>query len=131
MEMLFLFAFAFGRQSAAAVFHLTSLFALAAMMTSYGRRMGEAKAGVCGALLVFVSPVMGTDAASAYNDVALACAGFAVFYLLEIWREQEDNRLLIPAGLSAGFCFAIKYTGGVALAPHHAMVSARGQPHPA
>ena len=115
MEMLFLYAFAFGRQSAAAVFHLACLGALAGLMICYGRRAGIAGAGACAAALVFVSPIVGTDAASGYNDVALATAGFAVFYLLEVWREELNDRLLIPAGLAAGFCFAIKYTGAVAI----------------
>jgi len=48
---------------------------------------------------------------SAYNDVGLATVGFALFYLLEIGGDA----LLIPIGLLAGFCFAIKYTGFVAI----------------
>ena len=62
-------------------------------------------------MLVFLSPVAGIDGVSAYNDVALAATAFAMFYLLEIWREEngfaEKDRLLIPIGLLAGFCFAI------------------------
>jgi hypothetical protein len=114
-EMLFLYAFAFGRQSAAAVFHLACLGVLAGLLICYGRRAGIAGAGACAAALVFVSPIVGTDAASAYNDVALATAGFAVFYLLEVWREELNDRLLIAAGLAAGFCFAIKYSGAAAI----------------
>ena len=34
---------------------------------------------------------------------------------MELWREKLDDQLLIPAGLVAGFCFAIKYTGFVAI----------------
>ena len=48
-------------------------------------------------------------------DVALATVGFAVFALLEIWRESREMALLVPAGLLAGFAFAIKYTGVVAV----------------
>lgn len=114
MEMLFLFAFAFGGHSAAATVHLAFLFTLATAMLCYARRLGRPRAGVCAALLVYLSPVTGVDGVSAYNDVALAAAGFSMFYLIEIWREKGEGKFEIPIGLLAGFCFAIKYTGVVA-----------------
>src|SRR5579864_46226 len=73
VELLFLFAFAFGRHSAAALTHFAFLIALAWAMLCYARRFGFPVAGVCGALLVFVSPVVGLDGTVAYNDVATAC----------------------------------------------------------
>ena len=114
MEMLFLFAFAFGRHAAAATVHCMFLFTLPLLMLGYARRIGHPIAGVCAAMLVYLSPVVGIDGVSAYNDVALATVAFATFYLTEIWREDKDKRLTIPIGLLAGFCFAIKYTGFVA-----------------
>lgn len=116
VEMLFLFAFSLGRHSAAATVHCCYLLALPVLILSYARRVGKPAAGVCAAILVLAAPVAGIDGSSAYNDVALATTGFALFYLLEIWREKEqtDDRLLIPAGLLAGFCVAIKLTGFVA-----------------
>ena len=114
MEMLFLYAFAFGRQSAAATVHCCYLLLLPFLIVSYGRRIERPQAGVCAAMLAFLSPVMGIDGISAYNDVALAATAFALFYILEIWRDAQNDRLLIPAGLLAGFCYAIKYTGFVA-----------------
>jgi hypothetical protein len=115
MEMLFLFAFAFGRHSAAATVHCLFLLTLPVLMVCYARRIGHPKAGVCAAMLVFLSPLAGIDGVSAYNDVALATAAFGTFYLLEILRDEQNDRLLIPIGLLAGFCFAIKYTGFVAI----------------
>ena len=56
MEMLYLFAFAFGRHSAAAVVHLGFLVALAWQMISWARRAGFELAGICAALLVFPEP---------------------------------------------------------------------------
>lgn len=121
VEMLFLFAFAFGRNSAAATVHCCYLLALPVLILSYGRRIGRPAAGVCAALIVGLSPVVGIDGISAYNDVALATTAFALFYLLELWRENDGNdRLLIPIGLLAGFCVAIKLTGFVA--PIYAVV---------
>ncbi len=111
VEMLFLFAFAFGRQSAAATVHCCYLLALPLLMLSYGRRIGHPRAGIGAAMLVFLSPLMGIDGVSAYNDVALATTAFALFYLLEIWREENQRSLLVPIGIAAGFCFAIKATG--------------------
>ena len=111
MEMLFLFAFAFGGHAAAATVHCLFLLTLPFLMLNYAQRIGHAKAGVCAAMMVFLSPLAGIDGVSAYNDVALATSAFALFYLLEI----KSDRLLIPIGLMAGFCFAIKYTGFVAI----------------
>jgi hypothetical protein len=113
-EMLFLVAYSVGRHSAAALVHFLFLLALPAALIAYGRRFGLQTAGAIAALLVFVAPVAGIAGTSAYVDVALAFSGFATFYFLEIWNERrEDTRLLLAAGLMAGFCFAIKYTGFV------------------
>src|SRR5207249_1776434 len=114
VEMLFLFAFAFGRHSAAALTHFPFLVALPLAMLSYARRFGFTVAGVCGALLVFASPVVGIDGTVAYNDVATACIVFTVFYLTSIWAAEESSSgLLAPIGLVAGFGYAAKYTAFV------------------
>jgi Dolichyl-phosphate-mannose-protein mannosyltransferase len=116
VEMLFAFAFAFGKHSAAAMVHFAFLVALAWQMFVYARRAGFPFLGACAALLVFASPLVGKDATSAYNDVALACAGFTLFSLLQAWGEGQSQKLLIPIGLVAGLAYAIKYTGGVGIA---------------
>src|SRR5581483_3946635 len=110
LEMLFLFAFAFGRHSAAAGVHYAFLLALTLGLISYARRFGLPAAGICAALLVYLSPVVGFDGTAAYNDVAAACVIFFLFYLLESWDQCRDSALLVPAGLLAGFAYAIKYT---------------------
>ena len=110
-EMLYLFAFAFGRHSAAAMVHFAFLLALAWQVFAYGRRIGFAMAGACAALLVFASPMMGVDGTSAYIDVALASVVFTLFHLLQIWNENRSPRLLLAVGLVAGFAYGVKYTG--------------------
>jgi hypothetical protein len=116
VEMLFLFAFAFGRHSAAALTHFAFLVALPLTMLSYARRFGFTVAGVCGAILVFVSPVVGLDGTVAYNDVATACIVLTAFYLAQVWAAEESNQaLLIPLGLVAGFGYAAKYTAFLAV----------------
>jgi hypothetical protein len=115
VEMLFLFAFAFGKHTAAAMVHFLFLLTMPLGMLAYGRRVGSPVAGVVGGLLFFMSPIVGKAGSSAYVDVALAAAVFAVFLLLEIWREEPRNGLLIPIGICAGFAYATKYTGGLAI----------------
>jgi len=114
-EMLFLAAFAFGRHSAAAMVHFAFLLALAWQVFAYGRRSGSALAGACGSLLVFCSPMVGVDGTSAYVDVALAAAAFTLFHLLQVWEAGGSRRLLWAIGMVAGFCYAIKYTGWMAV----------------
>jgi len=111
VDLLFLFAYSFGRHSAAAMVHAAYLFALPLALLSFGRRFQCIPAGAGAGILVFASPIFGMDGISAYNDVALACVAFSLFYLLEI----GESRLTIPAGLLAGFCYAIKYTGFLAV----------------
>lgn len=115
IELLFLHAFAFGRHSAAALVHFAFLAALPLAMLSYARRFGLEKAGVAGALFLFLSPVAGKDGSTAYNDVAVACLIFCLFYLVEIWDETRRPALLVPIGLVAGFCYASKYTAFLAV----------------
>ncbi|HZT33984.1 MAG TPA: glycosyltransferase family 39 protein [Bryobacteraceae bacterium] len=110
VEMLFLFAFAFGRHSAAAMVHFAFLLALPLAMVCYGRRFQAAPAGACGALLVFLSPVVGVDGISAYIDVAVAALAFTLFYFLQVWDAERADGLWIPIGLVAGFGYAAKYT---------------------
>lgn len=115
MEMLFLFAFAFGKHSAAAVVHFAFLPALVWQMAIYARRNAFPVLGACAALLVFATPVVGKDATSAYNDVGLACVEFSLFAAVQNWDEECNDQLLIPIGLLAGFGYAIKYTGAVGI----------------
>jgi hypothetical protein len=110
VEMLYLYAFAFGRHSAAALVHFSFLATLPLAMLAYARRFGFPAAGAAGALLFFVSPVVGRDGTTAYNDVAVAAIVFAVFYLIQIWDQERSSALFVPIGLMAGFCYAAKYT---------------------
>jgi len=115
VEMLFLFALGFGRNSAASMTHLLFLLFAPIGILAYGRRIGSPQAGIVAALLFFLSPIVGINGVSAYVDVALAAAVIAVFLLLEIWREQPHDGLLIAIGLCAGFAFAAKYPGSLAI----------------
>ncbi|MBI3682687.1 MAG: glycosyltransferase family 39 protein [Acidobacteria bacterium] len=115
IEMLYLFAFAFGRHSAASMVHFVFTMTLPLLMMTHARRSGFPAAGAGGALLLLCSPVVGVDGTSAYNDVAVATVVFATFCLLHIWAEERQQGLLIPIGLLAGYCFATKYTAALAI----------------
>jgi hypothetical protein len=110
VELVFAPAFLLGKHSAAALTHLVFAIALAFAIFNFGRRMDKPWAGAAAALLTFVSPVVGLDAATAYVDVGAAAIAFAAFYWLEIWDQERDWHLLIPAGLMAGYAFAAKLT---------------------
>ena len=88
-----------------ATLHCCFLFVPPLMLFSHGKRIGRPITGACAGMLIFFSPLAGIDGVSAYNDIALAAAGFAVFYLLEIWRESMQPALLVPIGLVSGFRF--------------------------
>jgi 4-amino-4-deoxy-L-arabinose transferase-like glycosyltransferase len=115
VEMLYLFAFAFGRHSAASLVHFGLLLALAWQMFAWARRAGHPLAGVCAGTLVFLSPMVGVDGTSAHNDVAVAAIAFTLFHALWLWRDSGSTRLLAGIGLLAGFAFATKYTAGLAV----------------
>jgi 4-amino-4-deoxy-L-arabinose transferase-like glycosyltransferase len=117
-DMLFVYAFAFGRHSAAALVHWTFLPLTAILLVQLGRRFGMPSAGAAAALLTVLSPVVQIDAASAYVDVALLGTLLVLFYLLLIdERESKDEHWGLPAaiGALAGFAFACKMTAVLAI----------------
>jgi hypothetical protein len=115
IELLYLFAVDFGRYSAASLVHFTFLVVLVFLILSYGKRIGRPEVGAAAALFTFASPIVLRDASIAYIDVALAADLFALFYLLQIWDENRDPKLLVPIGLLAGFGYEVKYTAIVAV----------------
>ena len=110
VDLLYLFPFAFGRHSSAAVLHLSFLPALCWLMVCYGKRFGFPKAALVGALFVFFTPVVGIDAASAYIDIAVACILFGLYYLVQIWDVTRTRQALIAIGILCGFAIGAKYT---------------------
>lgn len=115
VEMLYTFAFAFGRHSSAALVHCAFTLMLPLLMVSHARRFGFPLAGLAGAVFTLCAPVIGMDGTTAYIDVAVACIVFGTFGLLQIWNVSREPRLLLLTGLLAGLCFAAKYTAAVAI----------------
>ncbi|MBL8175540.1 MAG: glycosyltransferase family 39 protein [Bryobacterales bacterium] len=114
-EMLYAFAFVYGRHSAAAMVHCAFTLSMPFLMLAHARRFGFAEAGAGAGLLFLCSPVVGVSGTTAYNDVATACVVFGVYSLLRIWLADRDDALLIPLGLLSGFCYAMKYTAALSI----------------
>ena len=115
VEMVYLFAYTFAAHHSVALVHFAFLLALAWMMCCYAMREGQPLVGACAALLVFVTPVVAVDVTTSYIDVAVAAIVFALFYVLQTWADRPSTRLLVAAGLLAGFAFAAKYTAWTAV----------------
>ncbi len=114
-EMLFLYAFSIGKHSAPAMVEFSFLLALPFGILSYARRIGHPIAGVFGAIVIYASPIFGRVGTIAHNDVAGAAVVFGVFYAVQLYRDDLNPRMLVLAGVLAGFAYAIKYTLGIAV----------------
>jgi hypothetical protein len=115
VEMLYVVAFAFGKHSAAATLHFVFLVALVWQVYRYAADRGYQIPGLCAAVLVFASPVIGVVGTSAYIDVAVAAVAFTLFHLLQLWAGRPSARLLVVIGMVAGFAYAAKLTAWVAV----------------
>jgi 4-amino-4-deoxy-L-arabinose transferase-like glycosyltransferase len=112
MEMLFAAAFAFGRHSAAGLLHFSFLLATVRLMVLICRRLKFPDLfGFAAAILYLATPVAGVTGTSAYTDAGLVFFHLAAFYLLLLWRDENRAAYAFAAGLAAGFCFAVKFTG--------------------
>jgi 4-amino-4-deoxy-L-arabinose transferase-like glycosyltransferase len=131
MEMLYLFAFAFGGHSAAKLVHFAFLISTAPVLLAVGRRLGISDT-VCWVAAAFYlcAPVVGVSATSAYTDAALVCCILATLYFLIAWLQEDEAKYLIPAGVLAGFCYAIKLNALIipALAGLFVLVACRRNP---
>jgi hypothetical protein len=111
VEMLFLFAWAFGRHSAASLVHFAFLLAVPLMLAGFGVHKGLPFAGAFAGLLFYATPVAGMTGTNAYIDVAVAAAWFAIFVVL----DGAGPRAALPAGMLAGFLYSAKYTAFLAI----------------
>ncbi len=110
-ELLFLFAFSFGRHSAATLLNCCYLLLGPILFLLFGVREGMPWQFASAGLLLFLSPVAAVTGTSAYNDVILSVTVFGVVYFANLWRSQRNHRVLAMAGLLSGFAYAVKYTG--------------------
>ncbi|MGD0771874.1 MAG: hypothetical protein ABSC05_03540, partial [Candidatus Solibacter sp.] len=129
MEMLYTVAFAFGRHAAAKLVEFAFFLGTLPLIFRVGRRLGATDlACLVAAVFYFCAPVAGITGSSSYNDAAGVFYLLAAFYLL-LWSSlpgchapihggilQAATCYLLPAGVLAGFCYAIKLPGVFAVA---------------
>ncbi len=113
-EMLYLFAYSLGRESAAKIVHGAFLVGMVGALLALGARQDSRRAGVFAAVMLFTCPVVIPDATAAYNDCALAFMLLAVFHCTAVWHRQRHTAWLAIIGPLIGFSGAIKATGFVA-----------------
>jgi hypothetical protein len=109
-----LFALAYGVtggwEPAAKLVHLLFLMASLPLLAGIGQRLGLGEGQAWAASLFYgMTPVVGMAATCSYTDAALAFSGLVVLGALLTDRP-------LAGGLAAGFCYAIKMTGGLAIA---------------
>ena len=116
VEMLYLFAFAFGRHDAPKLVHFAMFGATVAALPPLGRRMGFPVAAWTAAALYSLTSVVATDAVTAYNDCALGFFLLMLFYALVVRRQEGGRGWPLVIGALAGFCVAVKLTAVFAAA---------------
>jgi hypothetical protein len=110
IEIQALPGFLIGKHCVPGLLQVVYLIALAVLMVGVSVRAGLAKAGVAAAFLVFAAPLVGYGATQALNDVSVAAVVFGMFACLCLHVASNDYRLVVPAGLLAGFAVATKYS---------------------
>jgi hypothetical protein len=109
VEMLFVPAWLIGGGSAAKLTHFAFLIATLPVIVLIARRLGLPEiARHAAAAFYFCTPIVGLAGTAAFNDAALV-----YFTAIAIALAIEDQP--IYAGLTAGFCYAVKMTGIIAL----------------
>ena len=112
MENLFAMAYAVGGPSAAKLVHLALFLATFPLVIELGRRLGASpEVSAIAAAIYLCTPVAGVSGTSAFTDAALVFYTVGALLLIVIWRDEGDDRLLLLAGLAAGFCYCCKITG--------------------
>jgi len=107
VEVLFAAAYSLGGHSSAKLVSFALLLLTAALIAGLARRLDLPTTPA--ALLFLFTPVVGITGTSSYVDASLACFAVATLALL----LDGHNRW---AALTAGFCYAVKMTGGAVTA---------------
>lgn len=113
IETLFAFAYAIGRDSAAKLIHFVFFLATLPIIQQIAARCGAGHNSSLPAWFYALTPVVGMSAVCSFNDAAMVFFILCTFLIMLEWWERRDDRLLWIAGLCAGFCYALKFTGGL------------------
>jgi hypothetical protein len=121
VEMLFVPAWLIGGASAAKLVHFAFLLATLPVIVHIARRLDLPEiAGHIAAALYFCTPIVGLAGTAAFNDAAL------VYFTIAAIALALDGKPA-HAGLVAGFCYAVKMTGLIAVPVAVAFFVARKQ----
>ena len=113
-----LFAAAFSLLGSPEIIHLGFLLLTVPLILDVARRLTLPDwTGWTAAALYVCAPVTGVAASSAYTDAVLVFYIAAVFDIALRFEETPSLSLAAAGGLCAGFCYAVKFTGLVALPP--------------
>lgn len=110
IEMLYLWLLPLGGMGTPPqLLHLTLGLLTAATIACLGRRLGHAYAGIWGAALFLLNPMVLLE--SGRPAVELGWSFYVALSLLALvaWEGPEDRKGLILAGLCAGFALGTKY----------------------
>jgi hypothetical protein len=109
MEDLFAMAYAFGGSSSAKLVHFAFLLLSIPLLIQLGRRFQiPDELSAIATAIYFVTPVAGVSGTAAFNDAALTAFSIAAILLV-----LDETAPPVLTGIIAGFCYAIKPTGGL------------------
>jgi hypothetical protein len=108
-EMLYVPAWRIGGSSAAKLVHFAFFLTSTALIVRIADRLALPRmAGPIAAAIYFCTPIVAVAGTSGFNDAALV-----YFSLAAVLLAMEDKP--VYAGLIAGFCYAVKMTGLIAV----------------
>ncbi len=120
VEMLFTAGMALKGDVVPRLLHFGYLLLTLGALGAFVARFWEGRLGLLAAALFLSIPTAVQIASWSYVDLALTFYSLAALYALLAWLDPEGDRgrpsgWLIVAGVFAGACLSIKYTGGVTL----------------
>ncbi|MFN7939907.1 MAG: hypothetical protein U0R19_41655 [Bryobacteraceae bacterium] len=110
IEMLFAMGYSLGGERGARLMHLLFLVMSVPLIVRIALQLNvDWIAAWAAALFYALTPVVGMAATCAYNDAAMV---FFVLVVVHLLLSREADAAVL--GISAGFCYAVKFTGGLA-----------------
>lgn len=114
-EMLYTLGLLLRGAAAAKLFHcLTALFGVA-LMLAWGRRLKNGLGGLAAAVVFLATPAVYCELGTGYIDLAVAAYTLAALFAFAHAGGGKPGRWEVVAGLFAGVCLGMKYTGGIVL----------------
>jgi len=110
IELLFAAAYSIAGERGAKLLHLIYLILSVPLIARIGRQLNvDWNASWAAAFFYALTPVVGMSATCAYNDAAMV---FYVLTVVHLLLESDASPGML--GIAAGFCYAVKFTGGLA-----------------